>query len=267
MTGFAQRRPAGADRVLRLAGADNVRDLGGLQTSDGREVRRGRLFRGELMLIEADVELLIARVGLRTVVDLRTRGEVRHNLARWVDHEVDWIHCPFSLGRLAPVPGPGADYVASYMSFLEAGSGPVLLATRTLMSPGSHPALFHCAAGKDRTGVLCALLLDVLGVVHRAIAEDYAMTSDRLPQVLRRLGALEPYKRTLAGSDAADHEARAETMLAFLSELNERHGGAEAWFIAQGLSTDQLAAYRAAMLCDGTGVGPGLRPAADPNAR
>jgi hypothetical protein len=248
MTGFAQPGPAGVDRVLRLAGADNVRDLGGLPTSDGREVRRGCLFRGELMLIEADVELLIWRVGLRSVVDLRTRGEVRHNVARWVDHEVDWIHCPFSLGRLAPVPGPGADYVASYMSFLEAGPGPVLLAARTLMSPSSHPALFHCAAGKDRTGVLCALLLDVLGVVREAIAEDYAMTSDRLPQVLQRLGTLEPYRRTLGGSVAADHEARAETMLAFLRQLDERHGGSKAWFLAHGLSADQLAAYQSAML-------------------
>lgn len=250
MTGLAQPPPEGADRVLRLVGADNVRDLGGLPTADGRQTRRGRLFRGELMLIEADVELLIARVGLRSVVDLRTRGEVRHNLARWLDHEVDWIHCPFSLGRLAPVPGPGADYVAAYMGFLEAGPEPVLLAARTLISASSQPALFHCAAGKDRTGVLCALLLDVLGVLRRAIAEDYAMTSERLPQVLRRLGELQPYSRTLEGSVAADHEVRAETMLAFLDELDKRHGGPESWFLAQGLSPDALVAYRDSMLCE-----------------
>jgi protein-tyrosine phosphatase len=248
MTGLAQPSPVGSDRVLRLAGADNVRDLGGLPTSDGRQTCRGRLFRGELMSIEPDVELLIARVGLRCVVDLRTRGEVRHNLARWGDHDVDWIHCPFSLGGSAPVPGPTADYVAAYMGFLEAGPGPVLLAARTLMSVSSQPALFHCAAGKDRTGVLCALLLDVLGVERPAIAEDYAMTSERLPQVLRRLGELQPYSRTLEGSVPADHEVRAETMLRFLDALDERHGGSEEWFLTQGLSPDTLAAYRDAML-------------------
>lgn len=199
-------------------------------------------------MIEADVDLLIGRVGLRTVVDLRTRGEVRHNVARWVEHDVDWVHCPFSLRRLAPVPGPGADYVSAYIGFLEGGPGAVLLAARTVMRVDSYPVLFHCAAGKDRTGVLCALLLDVLGVERNLIAEDYAMTANGLERVFERLVALEPYQRTLLGSTATDHEPLAETMLSFLAALDRRYGGAEQWLLAAGCPDDEIAAFRRSML-------------------
>jgi hypothetical protein len=237
-------------RFLRLEGADNVRDLGGLPTLEGRRTRRGRLFRGELIpaLVDADVEILVAKVGLRCVVDLRTRGEVRHNPGTWLEHDVAWIHCPFRLSGFGPVPGPGADYVAAYLGFLAADPRPVVLAAGTLMNPDSYPALFHCAAGKDRTGALSALLLDVLGVSRPAIAEDYAMTSGALADVLARLAGLEPYSNTLQGADAADHEARAETIIDFLEQLDHRHGGAEVWFRGQGVAPEVIDRFRAAML-------------------
>jgi protein tyrosine/serine phosphatase len=244
-------------RVLRLAGADNVRDLGGLPAGDGRRTRSGRIFRGELLpsLVEDDVEILIREVGLRSVVDLRSRGEVRHEPGRWLEHDVAWINCPFRLGKLAPVPGPGADYVAAYFGFLEGGPRAVLLAVETLMEPAGHPALFHCAAGKDRTGVLSALLLDVLGVPHEVIAEDYAFTSMALTQVLERLQEIEPYRASLAGSVAADHEPHAATMTAFLHELDRRHGGSEAWLVANGLAPSLVERFREAMLLPPAGSG------------
>jgi protein-tyrosine phosphatase len=243
--------------VLQLAGADNVRDLGGLPAG-AQTTLRGRIFRGELIseLVEADVDLLIGRVGLRTVVDLRTRGEVRHDVIRWVEHDVEWVHCPFSGRRLTPVPGAGTDYVSAYMDFLQAGPGAVLLAARTVMRVDSRPVLFHCAAGKDRTGVLCALLLDVLGVERNRIAEDYAMTSSRLAQVLERLAALEPYQRTLLGSTPADHEPLAETMLSFLAALDERYEGAEGWLLASGCPEDEIATFRRSMLAGPLESGP-----------
>jgi protein-tyrosine phosphatase len=237
-------------RELRLAGADNVRDLGGLPTRDRAFTRSGRLFRGELMpsLVEADVELLIGKVGLNGVVDLRTRGEVKHNPGRWLEHGVAWVHCPFRLGESAPVPGPGVDYVAAYLGFLDSGPRPVVFAAATLMNPEFHPALFHCAAGKDRTGVLSALLLDAIGVTPEAIASDYAMTAGAFPQVFERLRTMEPYWRSLSGTVAADHEAREETMIAFLSRLWELHGGAAAWLLAHGLVPELLEVFRRTML-------------------
>src|SRR5205085_519696 len=127
----------GTSRQLRLAEADNVRALGDLPTVTGKRTRRGQLFRGELMasLVRADVGILIGTVGLKGVVDLRTRGEVRHNPGSWIEHEVAWVHCPFRLSGFGPVPGPGADYVAAYVGFLDADPRPILLAARTLMNP------------------------------------------------------------------------------------------------------------------------------------
>jgi hypothetical protein len=236
--------------VLRLAGGDNVRDLGGLETRDGRHTRGGRLFRGALLasLVGADVELLIDRVGLRTVVDLRSSLEIAHAPGSWSEHGVEWINCPFRLGRRAALPGPGVDNVAAYMGFLDADHEPVVVAARRLMDPSSHPALFHCAAGKDRTGVLSALLLDVLGVQRQAIADDYALTTEALPRVLERLGALEPYRAMLAGTTAADHEPRAEDLIGFLQLLDERHGGAEEWLLGHGLAAGVIERFRSAVL-------------------
>jgi protein tyrosine/serine phosphatase len=116
------------------------------------------------------------------------------------------------------------------------------------MNPDFHPALFHCAAGKDRTGVLSALLLNVLGVARESIGEDYAMTAQALPQVLERLTGIEPYRASLKGAVAADHEARAETIVDFLEALDQQHGGAEAWLRAHGLAGQELDAFRGAML-------------------
>jgi hypothetical protein len=239
-------------RVLRLAGADNVRDLGGLPTTDGRSTRAGRIFRGELLpsLLEADVEVLIGRVGLRTVVDLRTKGEVRHEPGRWLEHEVAWINCPFRLGELGAVPGPEADYVSGYLGFLTAGPRQIMLAVRALMDPDAQPALFHCAVGKDRTGVLCGLLLDVLGVDRTAIAADYAMTAANLPQVFGRLAAIEPYRSSLAGAVIADHEPHAATMLGFLDAVDRVHGGTEAWLLGQGLEAAAIDRFRTTMIAD-----------------
>jgi len=245
--------PEDGDRVLRLKGADNVRDLGGLPTADGRATRRGRIFRGELLpaLLADDVQILVRRAGLRTVVDLRSRSEVRHEAGSWFEHDVAWVNAPLRLGKFGPVPGPGADYVAGYMGFLSGGPEAILLAVRTLMDPASQPALFHCAAGKDRTGVLCGLLLDVLGVRRTAIADDYAQTATGLPHVFARLVVIEPYRRTLAGADPADHEPFAETMLAFLDEVDRRHGGTEAWLVGQGLEPGLIAGFRTDMLVRG----------------
>jgi protein-tyrosine phosphatase len=239
--------------MMRLAGADNVRDLGGLPAAGDRRTRPGRIFRGELLpsLVEEDVEILIREVGLRTVVDLRTRSEVRHGAGGWMEHGVAWVNAPFKLGKLAPIPGPGADYIAAYLGFLEGRPRAVVLAAETLMRPGSHPALFHCAAGKDRTGVLSALLLDVLGVPHEVIAEDYELTSLGLPQVLERLQGIEPYSAGLAGSVPADHAPQAATMDAFLRELHRRHGGSEPWLVDHGVAPELIGGFREAMLAPG----------------
>ncbi|MGX6448158.1 tyrosine-protein phosphatase [Patulibacter sp. S7RM1-6] len=239
-----------ASRTVHLAGADNVRDLGDLPTRDGGRTRRGMLLRGALLarLVEEDVHVLVRDLGLRTVVDLRTRGEVRHEPGSWLEHQVAWVHAPLRLGDFPAVPTPGADHAHHYLGFLEEGPGPIVLALRTLMAAEHRPALLHCAAGKDRTGVVSALALDVLDVPADAIAADYAQTGAALARVLERLSRIEPYRRVLRDADADAQRPRAETMHRFLAGLHERFGGATAWLVAQGVPRDEIEAFRRALV-------------------
>jgi protein tyrosine/serine phosphatase len=103
----------------------------------------------------------------------------------------------------------------------------------------------HCAAGKDRTGVVVALALGVAGVRPDAIAADYAATGDRNGPLLARLRRSRTYSADVNRKSDDAHRPQAETMTAFLAELDRRHGGAAAWLTAHGLSEDDLGLLRA----------------------
>jgi hypothetical protein len=108
--------------------------------------------------------------------------------------------------------------------------------------------MFHCAAGKDRTGVLSALLLDVLGVGWSAIASDYAMTAAGLEPVLARLAAQPPYREMLAGYTVEEHLPHPDVMLDFLMRLDRGYGGAAGWLTRHGVSEAVLQRFRDATL-------------------
>ena len=239
-----------ADRFVALAGADNVRDLGGLPARDGARTRRGRLLRGELtpFLTEADVELLATDRGLRTVVDLRTATEVREAPGAWAQRGVRTVHTPLPLGEAAPIPGVDVELVAVYLGFLERDPAPLLAALDVLLDPESHPALVHCAAGKDRTGVVSAILLALLGVPRPAIAADFALTATRIDRVFDRLSASDFYRQRLAEVSDAARAAEPATILAFLAAVDERHGGPERWLAAHGVEAATLERFRDSVL-------------------
>ena len=239
-----------ADRFVALAGADNVRDLGGLPARDGARTRRGRLLRGELtpFLTEPDVELLVTDRGLRTVVDLRAATEVREAPGGWTERGVSTVHCPLPLGGAAPIPGLDVELVAVYLGFLERDPAPLLAALDVLLDPGRHPALVHCAAGKDRTGVVSAILLALLGVPRPVIAADFALTATRIDRVFDRLSASAFYRQRLAEVSDATRAAEPATILAFLAAVDERHGGLERWLTAHRIDAATLERFRAALL-------------------
>lgn len=234
--------PADPDRVVQVAGAHNIRDLGGLPTSDGRHTRRGQLFRSEFLAApETLSDPSFGLLSLRCVVDLRRHGEVAHEQVSWGDHDVELAHVPFRLAR-------GTSWHAGYHRYLVDGPDRVAQAIRVLIDPAHQPALFHCAAGKDRTGVVAALLLDCIGVDREAIVADYAQTAHGLERVLHRLSAEEPYRDQLHDASVEEHEPRPETMRAFLSWLDEGWGGARGWLLAHGIAEADVTAYAAVMV-------------------
>ncbi|MGD0063365.1 MAG: tyrosine-protein phosphatase [Streptosporangiaceae bacterium] len=192
--------PDGApSRRLALDGAVNVRDIGGYRDSCGREVIRGRLFRGDSLsqLTVPDTECL-DRLGLRTVIDFRTPGEVLLNGPDRLPHGLDVTHLPVNGGDLGSIyeliasgdqlrqrQALGDGRAASFMvgvnrAFITDTRQREAFGTtlRLLCTPGRLPLLYHCTSGKDRTGWMTAIVLTALGVPRELVLRDYLLSND-----------------------------------------------------------------------------------------
>ena len=249
---------------IDLDGAVNVRDLGGLPTGDGGKTRAGRLLRGDNLqdLSPADITRLVGGIGLTTVVDLRSTAELRAEGPAPLDvvPDVRHVHCP-----VLPEQGAATDVVADvlltkddadrsrypadpraghYLGYLEDRPEQVVAAVRAVATaPGA--ALVHCAAGKDRTGVVVALALSAVGVRPDAVAADYAATGERLELLLDRLRRSPAYARDVDSKPAGAHQPQASSMAAFLDQLTARYGGAAAWLAGHGFGADDTARLHA----------------------
>ncbi|MEZ0076166.1 tyrosine-protein phosphatase [Planotetraspora sp. GP83] len=256
------------ERWIVLEGAVNVRDLGGLPTTDGGTTRFGRILRGDNLqgLTGRDVTQLVSDLKLRHVVDLRSDAEVRlegpgpltrvpelgiHHLSlfseggRFTDVEADTID-----DRALPWQDERDDEAFAelrvtgfYYGYLRDRPDSVVAALRVLAREDGL-ALVHCAAGKDRTGVVSALALAVAGVTHDAIIADYVATGERLEKILARLRASETYRADLDSKPADSHLPRPEYMAQFLATLDDRFGGPFGWLDAHGWTAEDTEALR-----------------------
>ncbi len=175
------------DRLVVLDGVHNFRDLGGYVMGDGRAIGWGRVFRadGLYRLSDDDLELLDG-IGIRTVIDLRSAAEVeQYGTFPFERHSVAFHPLPImdATWRNAELPDfdeseqGEVDFLTwAYRDMLATGSDRFAQAIMQLAVPSAAPAVFHCAAGKDRTGVLAALLLGGLGVDQEVIVADYGLT-------------------------------------------------------------------------------------------
>lgn len=245
-------------RHLPLEGTYNVRDAGGYPTRDGRSVRWQALYRADsLHRLTEQGQVHLIEAGLSTVIDLRRDVElaVAPNVLAGSDR-IDYVWI-----SLAPNPAEagarreiGPDTLAqTYRAIIHERQPELRQILSTLAQPGAFPALVHCTAGKDRTGIVVALLLGLAGVDHATIAEDYALTATYLGDGYLADARV---RAEAAGHTWAQYQlllgCPAELMLATLACLDERYGGVEAYLRLIGLTIDELAALRAALLEDGT---------------
>jgi protein tyrosine/serine phosphatase len=133
--------------------------------------------------------------------------------------------------------------VRAYMSYLLRRPDSVVGAVRSI-ARAQEAVLVHCAAGKDRTGVVVAVALDAAGVERDAIVADYVATGQRIEAILQRLVSSPTYRAELEGHDPRRHTPLAETMERFLELVDEQYGGSAAWLRAQGLEEDDLERLR-----------------------
>jgi protein-tyrosine phosphatase len=236
------------DRWLAREGLDNVRDVGGLPLRDGGQTRPGVLLRSASLhyLTPGDVEHLVDVLGLKLVLDLRTGREVDRDGPTAVARAgVETVWLSFLAEDGEPLPEADDDLdpmVHNYLGYLSQRGENVVQAVRRLAAPDAGPALVHCAAGKDRTGVLVALVLDAVGVQRSAVLADYMLSAEQVPAMFRRWTAAagEPMP-----ADLTPHLPRVEVMATVLARLDAEHGigevgGAAGWLRANGLDVADL---------------------------
>lgn len=176
-----------------MTGCHNFRDLGGYGTVDGRRTRWRCLFRADgLSQLTTEDKAQITELGIATVIDLRTALEVDAR-GRFPEDmgAVSYYHLPltdtFPGEEQAPAWDDAAFVTARYLGMLAEGTESVAEAVRILAEPRNRPAVFHCSVGKDRTGVLAAVMLGFLGVSDDIIVEDYALSRRAMLQMLDSL--------------------------------------------------------------------------------
>lgn len=222
------------NRWLNVTGTRNLRDIGGYETADGRNTRWRTLFRSDSMhrLDEAAQEELLSQ-GLRSVIDLRHEGETTQTPNVFVNSDrVAYHNMPLLSSRpdRDPLEPRVFDLEVSYRHMLDSRGAELAGILTTLAAPEALPAVIHCTAGKDRTGIVIALLLALAGVPKETIAQDYALTEAMLGEEYYGEARLRAEAANIAWEDYQRLlVCPPELMLRTLDYLETQHGGAQAY--------------------------------------
>jgi protein-tyrosine phosphatase len=225
-------------RHVLLEGCLNLRDIGGYETRDGRRVRTGCVFRSDELHALTDEDLVaVAALGIRVVFDLRNIDErtARPNRlpvgVELLERVTPSTQGPALTteeqiaGNLLPI-ADDEEFAGVYRRLLEMLAPELRIILERAVDAPSRPLLFHCAAGKDRTGIATAVLLGLLGVPDDVILDDYELTTryftarklDALAGHMTEYGIAEERLRPLL-------EARRPVLAALLDHVRDQWGG------------------------------------------
>jgi len=247
-----------ADSGLPTSPLVNWRDLGGIPVGDGA-LRDGMLWRSDdVSTIPEHEAARLHDAGLADVLDLRSPHETqvagRGPLRRY---PVEYHHLPLSATAAAPGMSPAAvssltpEGVGTWYVQIAEQTAPQLITGLEVAARSRGAALFHCAAGKDRTGVFAAALLSVLGAADDAIIDDYARTDAVMPDIMRRISPMmqavvreHDAPRLDPAAGGALFAAPAETMAVMLRVMRREHGSIVDLLRARGLDNATITTLR-----------------------
>ncbi len=248
-TGREIRDIALADgRHLPLNGTHNLRDVGGYPTHAGGSVAWRTLFRSDsLHRLDSHGLTRLAGLDLRTIVDLRADIEVEQRPSAIAGLPARLVRAPIVRDPTLLPPLP--DLAAEYRYTIDECGDSIGAVIRELCAPGALPALVHCAAGQDRTGIVIALVLAVLGVPDDVIGADYSLSSVYLDPdstaVIGRLKAAGPD----ANVTAELISSQAGLILNVLALARAAGGGSvDRYLTAHGVAAPDLAALRSMLV-------------------
>lgn len=243
-------------RLIALQNVHNFRDLGGYPTISGKQTKWRTLFRADGLYRLDDGDLSqVGKLQLRTVIDLRTdrerseRGVFPIQKMDLNAHHFSILDVTWSDGPMPVINDEVEFLVWGYREMLEIGSARFAEALDLLSQENVLPAVFHCAAGKDRTGVLAALLLAILGVSDEVICADYGLTKEgmdrsvawakvHMPDLAMRYSEIPP---AFLASDP-------KAMQIILADLQAKHGSVSNYVRHIGVTAEMTDRLRRALL-------------------
>ncbi|MFD4250025.1 tyrosine-protein phosphatase [Amycolatopsis thermoflava] len=219
------------------------REVAGLRCAGGGCLRSGVLYRSGTpqFLDEPTARRLLSDTGIATTIDLRLPHEVDQEGRGPFDalgvalrrHPVRVGAVVSATSAVAPMTGDDP-VVATYLRYLDEEPRTFAAVAEELARPGTAPALVHCTVGKDRTGVMIALLLAAVGVPVEEIAAEYARGADEVPAAMERLRGMTSYGDAVDVYPPQTWVVEADTISRFLHAVDDRHGGARAFLAAHG---------------------------------
>lgn len=220
-------------RNLDVTGCVNLRDLGGCPTRRGEVLATGRLFRGAAPPVApASAAGLVRVMGLRRVFDLRMDEEVEQAGAPAFPEGCEWVRLPLFYTVRPDWPNPvdrsPAATAARYLEMAQDGAPAIARVVELLGDVRSRPTLIHCVAGRDRTGIVIACLLDLVDVPDAANAADYALSAIM--------------------DDAEGRTAHPDNILLLLQRIRERFGSVHEMLLAAGASAAGIDRLHAALM-------------------
>ena len=247
-------------RHIHFESVPNFRDLGGYRTHDGRTVAWRRLFRSAALhkMNERDIARLKQEIGSRVVIDLRRPRDPEKNLEPLLLKEIGARYHPIPFRPDGPAyledeakANPNATTMGEIYLYRvsEKSFGKRLAdALEIIAEPENHPLVFHCSAGKDRTGVLAAVVLTAMGIVDDDVVGDYALSAPFMKDIRDRMTSDPETAQRVKDLPEFQWEASAESMVTFLSLLRREYGSADGYLKSNGASSSLVDRLKVALL-------------------